>query len=458
VYSTEWEDFKLQQWRIRITRESGEMRFIRIGVVMSFGVIAMVFPKFAYARNTADIERRLEELTRTVTELQKIVVQQNTQLKEQRVLIDELKQQLKPEAPAALLEPHLDKHLLHDLSGVGEQLGDLRIEVGLTGVVQGSLGAQDIDGEDNDSIDGTWSLDLEFESPIGQRGLAFVLVEAGEGESLSNDLFLYQNVNDSAEDTGGNFEVSEAWYQHYFVSERLYLAAGKLDMSNYFDNNVAANDEEFQFLNSALVNSTAIAFPENGPGAILGWIPNNWLELSAGWAKSDAQWEDLDQNVFGIAQVNFRPMMFELPGNYRFLAWTGEPEEEEFEFDDASDRGWGAGVSFDQMFSRSIIGFFRFAYADEDVYPVGASWSAGAQIFGYAWGREQDFLGLAVAQALISDEVEPDDPETLVEAYYSFAVNRHFFLSPDLQIISNPGGNEEADTVVVLGTRAQLDF
>jgi TolA-binding protein len=155
------------------------MRF-GFGLIVSFAVAAMIFPKITYAQNISGIEQRLEELTRTVTELQKTVEEQNTQIKEQQALIDQLKQQLYPEAPAALLEPHVDKHLLHDLSGVGEQLGDLRIEVGLTGVVQGSLGAENVDGEDNDSVDGTWSLDLEFESPIGGRGLAFV-VEAGQG-------------------------------------------------------------------------------------------------------------------------------------------------------------------------------------------------------------------------------------------------------------------------------------
>jgi carbohydrate-selective porin OprB len=276
-------------------------------------------------------------------------------------------------------------------------------------------------------------------------------------EGLTDELFVYQNVNDSAEDTGGNLEVSEAWYQHFFVPEGLYLVAGKLDMSNYFDNNVAANDEEFQFLNSALVNSAAIAFPENGPGAMFGWIPEKWVQFSAGWAKSDAQWDDLDRNAFGIAEVDFRPMLLGLPGNYRFLVWTGKSEEE-FEFDDAGGRGWGAGVSFDQMFNRSVVGFFRFAYADQDVFPVEASWSAGAQIFGYAWGRGEDFLGLAGAQTLISDEVELNDPETLLEAYYSIAVNQHLFLSPDLQVIANPGGNDESDTVAVLGAWAQLDF
>lgn len=436
------------------------MRCIGIGAMVSIMAAVAFFPKFAYAQNTADIEQRLEELTRKVTELQTTVEQQKTQLEEQQALIDQLKQQLYhgPVARSELICPGVEEPLLEEKGEIEEQLGNLRIAVGLTGVVQGSLGAEDIDGEDKDSLDGTWSMDLGFEAPIGERGLAFVLVEAGQGEGLSDEIFLYQNVNDSAEDTGGNFEVSEAWYQHYFMTERLYLLAGKLDMSNYFDNNVAANDEEFQFLNSALINSTAIAFPENGPGALIGWIPNKWLQFSVGWAKSDAQWDDLDRNAFGIAEVNFRPMLLGQPGNYRFLTWTGKPEEGEFELDDESDRGWGTGVSFDQMFGRSITGFFRFAYEDEDVFPVKASWSTGAQVFGYAWGREEDFFGLAVAQALISDEVEPNDSETLFEAYYSFAVNKHLFLSPDFQLIANPGGNDENDTLVVLGARAQLDF
>jgi hypothetical protein len=429
-------------------------RIIALVITMA---AASGYSKTGFAQNV-DVEEELRELRRMVLELRQVVERQDSDLREQQWLIEELREQLYSPETAARLAPHLDKHLLHERDRLGEQLGDLRVAVGLTGIVQSSIDAEDLSGEDSDGIDGSWSADVEVESPVGENGLAFILVEAGEGEGLTDELsLLYQNVNDDAGETESGLEVTEAWYQRNFLSERLFLVAGKLDMTNYFDENEAANDERYEFLNTALVNSIAVEFPDNGPGAVAAGYPAEWLELSAGWATGDGEWEDLDSDAFGIAQVHFKPLLFEKPGNYRFYAWVNNTDKGEVG-GDSSEEGWGAGISFDQLLTEHIIGFLRAGFQDDDVYEVEAAWSAGAEISGALWNREMDTAGIAVAQALVNDDIDPDDTESLFEAYYSFAVNEWLHLSPDLQVIDNPAGDDENDTVVVLGTRAQVDF
>jgi hypothetical protein len=429
------------------------------GITMAAVALAAMLPA---SRSHADtVEQQLEELKQMVIQLQEVVQQQGQTIMHQEQLIRELQTQVPPpEEMARRFEPHLDKHILHERSGVGEQLGNLRIAVGLTGVVQGSIDGEDISGQNRDQTDGSWSMDLELESPVGERGLVFMLIEAGQGDGLTDELEgLFHNVNDDAGDSESGLEVTEAWYQHSFLDDRVALAVGKLDMTNYFDTNTVANDERFQFLNSGLVNSIAVEFPEdNGAGALLAVYPAEWVEFGLGWAESDADWEDIANDGFGIAEVNLKPNFHEREGNYRFYAWANGSDKEELGDGDSHKNGWGVGLSFDQQLTDCLTAFLRAGYRDRDVYEVEGTWSAGAEVRGSKWNRENDMLGFAVSQALISDKVEPDDTETLFEAYYSIMFSDQFRLSPDIQIIDNPGGDADNDTVIVLGTRAQVDF
>ena len=82
-----------------------------------------------------------------------------------------------------------------------------------------------------------------------------------------------------------------------------------------------------------------------------------------------------------------------------------------------------------------------------------------------------DAIGIAFGQAIPSDDYEEAnedagtslkaDSESHLELYYSFKVNDHLTLTPDLQVIWDPyGGDGSAgdDTIVVGGVRGQVDF
>jgi len=405
------------------------------------------------------LEEQVGKLNQSVQQLQELVRQQGDQIKRQQETIETLKQDMGSPETARALTPHLDKHILHEELGVGEQLGNLHIGIGLTGVVQGSNDAEDVSGEGDDQTDGSWSMDLEIEAPIGENGLAFVLIEAGQGEGLTDELAVFHGVNDDAGDSGSSLEVTEAWYEHYFCEERVVLTVGKIDPSSYVDGNAVANDETMQFLNDGLVNSLAIEFPEdNGAGVHVGVYPAEWIELNFTWAESDADWEDLFDNSFGIAEVNIKPGLLERDGNYRLYVWTNGSDKAEIDGTDTDEDGWGVGVSLDQQLTDNVTVFLRAAYEDDDVYEVESAWSIGAEVRGTKWSRENDVLGIAVAQAIVNDDLDPDDTETLVEIYYNYAVNDQLSISPDIQIIDSPGGDSDNDTVVVLGARAQVNF
>src|SRR5262249_57945482 len=60
--------------------------------------------------------------------------------------------------------------------------------------------------------------------------------------------------------------LRDAWLRTEVFSQKLSLIAGRLDLTNYFDHNAAANDETRQFLSDALVNNPALNLAVNGAG------------------------------------------------------------------------------------------------------------------------------------------------------------------------------------------------
>ena len=60
--------------------------------------------------------------------------------------------------------------------------------------------------------------------------------------------------------------VNEAWTEFLFLDDIFTVTAGKIDLTNYFDNNAVANDENSQFITGALINNTAFVVPSNSPG------------------------------------------------------------------------------------------------------------------------------------------------------------------------------------------------
>ena len=60
--------------------------------------------------------------------------------------------------------------------------------------------------------------------------------------------------------------LREAWLRTELFGQRLALTAGRLDLTNYFDQNAFANDESTQFLSDALVNNQMLGLASNGTG------------------------------------------------------------------------------------------------------------------------------------------------------------------------------------------------
>jgi len=367
------------------------------------------------------------------------------------------------------------EELSESLNEIKEIFNGISLSAGATFIMQSTNNANgdSLSKNGEDVTDASYSVDLEIEKEFSDYGKAYLHFEGGNGNGVIDELQVFSNVN--ADATGDeNFDLIEAWYEQYFKSVPLTLTFGKLDATCYIDTNEYANDETAQFLGDAFKNSPALEFPDdNGPGVRFNFEPIKSLGIEMVIMDAEGDWEDFFDNVFFATQINFKPDLFERPGNYRVYGWLNDKGHIKWSNSlETKEKSYGFGLSFDQEITDVLGVFIRYGWQNPEVYAEGAdfsleqSWSAGIQLTGSLWGRDDDVFGFAFGQIFPSDDYKKAksvkaDSEDHLEAYYSFKVNGHLTISPDIQVIWDPYGGDAANgdkTIVVGGLRAQVDF
>jgi porin len=116
----------------------------------------------------------------------------------------------------------------------------------------------------------------------------------------------------------------------------------------------------------------------------------------------------------------------------------------------------------DDADSQGLGVFLRYGYAHADVNAIEHFWSLGGQYQGLLPGRDEDVLALGFAQGLISRKLRAVDDwggrESVYEAYYSMRLTPCVTISPDLQYISDTGGDRSGRDAVVVGLRVVMSF
>jgi len=322
-----------------------------------------------------------------------------------------------------------------------------------------------------DGGDGSYSFDLSLTKEF-DKGTAFILMEAGEGAGVEDELQVFSNVNFDA--TGGNSNVSviEGWYEHNF--DPLTVTFGKLDSTVYIDGSEYANSETSQFLGRIFRNSAAIEFPGNAAGLRFGLNVFDNIGIEALVIDGNADWENIFEDTFYAGQITVNPQLAGKPGNYRILGWgSGRDHTKWSDASKIQKNSYGFGLSIDQELNDIIGVFGRYAWQNPKVYLNGEnfsiehSYSLGMQISGEPWEREDDIFAIAFGEVFPSNDYKNArtdlnaDSEKHIEAYYSYKVNDHLTISPDLQVVINPYGQDAVNgdkTILIGGIRSQVDF
>ncbi|MBU4479411.1 MAG: carbohydrate porin, partial [Candidatus Omnitrophica bacterium] len=220
-------------------------------------------------------------------------------------------------------------------------------------------------------------------------------------------------------------------------------------------------------------NSPVIESPDSTIGMRLGMPVKEFVELDMEILDGNGDFEQVgDHPYFGL-QVNIKPRLMDKKGNYRFIYWLNETAHTKWSnAAKTKETGTGFGVSFDQEVADDIGVFLRAGWQRDEVYLAGegfsldSSYSAGFQLSGNLWNRQNDILGIAYGIINPSDEYKKAGPlhadaETHFEAYYNYQINSNVAISPDIQIITKPYGNDAVNgssAIIAAGIRTQIDF
>lgn len=288
-----------------------------------------------------------------------------------------------------------------------------------------------------------------------------------------------------------SMDVTELWYEQPVLDDVLLIRIGKMDITGgfecrgcpvSFDGSLYANDETSQFLNSALVNNPTIPFPDKALGIIAHYNPIDWWYASIGIADAQTDARETgfrttfhkEDYFFYIFETGIAPMLDytngPLQGTYRIGLWNDPQPKAHSDGSKNYRDDIGFYLSCDQMLAKENTSpddtqglgtFFRYGYASSKRNDVTNFWSIGLQYQGLWDTRDDDLLGIGFAKGIFSNSADTtytDDYEDVFEIYYNAQVNSWLNISPSIQYIANPGGNQAVSDAVVLGLRAQMVF
>lgn len=364
-----------------------------------------------------------------------------------------------------------------------DRLGTLAIHGGVVGYAQGMTDAH-IGGCRFDNPDGAgFVADLELTFSPVEDGEVFLRLHAGEGSGADRDVeeagALFADLNTINDDNpdGQVADLLEVYYTHTFLDERISITVGKTEPVAFIDDNALANDEGSQFVGKPFVNDPVLdSEDEYGPLVAVGVAPATWLRLvalvqsSSHGGRKDV-WDDLFEEPFLGGQVTLCPRFGELEGNWRLYAWSAMYSHPDLTDPGETHRGWGVGLSVDQQITPRLGLFGRLGYHNREVYPVDWFGSLGANLRGLIPGREEDEVGFGVAALKANSDLDEaaadtgllltgdnEGTEFHLEAYYRMVLSPHLALSPHLQYVIHPLGDEDNDDILAGMIRCEFSF
>ncbi len=394
------------------------------------------------------------------------------------------------------------KHLTGDWGGARDELKEAGLN---TSFLLGTMSQVNMRGGRNthNAHETGGKMFYNFELDFGQMGLLdgatfFIRGIQTFNSGIRPDVGSLTHPFYSAGSDGDKaIEIDKYWYRQRLFDDRLEFRLGKLlNFADLFDKNEYADNYLNEFMNQALSYNQTVPVTK-GLGVFVQVWPTDWLYVQGmavdpdtdsdynrrGTGGFDSAFHDEDRfrayGEFGVLP-NF---LFEkgllLPGQYRFGFWY-DPKPKNVYMDTlggllvqrARSGDMGFYLSFDQMLwkenpapkDKQGLGVFaRYGFAHRDVNRLNHFWSVGAVYRGLLPTRDEDTLGFGVAQSITSSQYREyidtrADRETVYELYYAFQVAPWLVITPDLQVITNPGALKDARDALVGGVRIKMIF
>jgi porin len=259
------------------------------------------------------------------------------------------------------------------------------------------------------------------------------------------------------------------------------LKAGVVDLNTEFD----VQSTAALFLNAAFgigpdfsqsgLNGPSI-YPSTGLGVLGWWLPGGHWQLKAGLFEGTpgnpshpgrTQFAFMrDEGALLVAEVrnHLTPDTVLGVGSWRYTA--------SFDAIDPA-RGRLSGNSGYYAIADALLyaapegdkaglrGWLRVGLADDRINAIATTVNGGL-VYAAPFGRMSDQLGVSFAHARFGEAARQSAllaaAETTLEATYSFTLNSHVTLQPDIQYVMSPGGDPAIADALVLGSRVMASW
>ena len=336
------------------------------------------------------------------------------------------------------------------------------------------------------------NLNLDFEKmKLIPGGFFFIRGKSSYNTGLGRDVGSISATSWGITAGDDEFFLDKWWYGQRFLDKKIELRFGKLlSPVDLIDTNAYAGNPWDQFMNSVLNQNPTVPHRKS-LGAYLKIKPTDWFYFSTAAIDADEPnpnrcWAT-DVGLHGGAHYvgywefgltpTFQSAKGPMPGNYRFgfhcdprplPVYMPATVPAIYRRSHADDMGMY--LSFDQLMwkensdpkdKQGFGAFFRYGMAHQDINRIAQFWSVGAQYQGLIPTRDKDVLAFGVGDSLLSHtlrhKVNPlADRETVYELYYAIQITPWLIVYPDLQLIVNPGGNQDAHDALVGGVKVKL--
>ncbi len=362
----------------------------------------------------------------------------------------------------------LDGSVVMAIQGGGAG-GDI-IEGSATGAVED--GAVTPGGSANTTFVGRTSLNLRTsfigkdELLIRLRGVtgqditsSFPGIVPGVDGSLGT--LIYASTFDGSTDpvqTNGNATVSfdKIRYVTPLFGDNFRVFIGpRIELFEFIDTNSFANDEEEDFSSGFFVNNPLIIVLFAGPGTGFDWKISDQFSLRAAYIASNggnsfgSGFGGLSgSNTQGSVELDFRPSET-AKIKLQYSAYTLQEAVA-----DTPSKTDAFGVNAEWAITPSVGIFGRYGLGTQQLFtPDLADNNLTTWQLGLAFPdllAAGNTLAFSIGQPVRATN-KANGSETDFELYYSFRLNDRMTLTPDLQIISQPG-NVAGNSTLVLGT------
>jgi len=353
--------------------------------------------------------------------------------------------------------------------------------------IAGSEAAKETESLYLDNIDFTLAFDTDV-AGLWKNGLLFAYFLANSGDDPSNfagDLQVTSNI-----ESNDTTRLYEFWYEHSFMEGRLAVLVGLHDLNSEFvTSDYAGLYDNSSFGIPAVVSANAPVsiFNVAAPGLRVKYLPNDDLTILAAVYDGDPGSADTNRDGFNIridpageglfsiveAQYAVTPSGDEAPRSvYRIGLWDHSGDFEKFSSGEVIKGNYGVYGTFDHLLyeessGRGIGLIGQVGWAPSDRSEVSFYYVAGLNFVGMIPTRGEDTFGVAVAHAIISDDLARAEreeggslrtSETVTEIIYRAQLTEHFAIQPDYQMVTNPGGDPDRERVDIMSLRIEAAF